>query len=249
MIPFTGVGVALLTFFDDNRDVDYEATATHAARLVALGVSAVLVAGTSGEASSLSDDERTRLVEAVVATVDVPVLAGVVAPTTDHAVRLTEDACNAGANCILSAMPHDANPSEHYARIANAASDTPVLAYHHPVRFPPGIDVDLIDSLPVAGSKDSSGDAKRLLDASTRSKKPLYTGASSLLFMFGALNGAGAISGAANAFPELALDAFAGGADAQRELHVQLDAARDKTFPESLKQLTASRFGTPPYFR
>ena len=61
---FTGVGVALLTFFDDGGAVDVAATAAHARRLAEAGVRAVLVAGTTGEAETLDDPEREELIAA-----------------------------------------------------------------------------------------------------------------------------------------------------------------------------------------
>jgi hypothetical protein len=75
---FTGVGVALVTIFDDEGEIDAPATADHAARLVEAGVRAVLVAGTTGEAMALEPDERSDLLIAVRYAVDgrVPVIAG-----------------------------------------------------------------------------------------------------------------------------------------------------------------------------
>ena len=75
-LPFRGVGVALLTLFDDDLEVDVPATAAHAARLVELGVQAVVVAGSTGEAGALEPHERAALVGAVRQAVDVPVRAG-----------------------------------------------------------------------------------------------------------------------------------------------------------------------------
>ena len=62
---FTGVGVALVTLFDDEGEIDAPATADHAARLVEAGVDAVVVAGTTGEAAALDADERSDLLVAV----------------------------------------------------------------------------------------------------------------------------------------------------------------------------------------
>ena len=58
---FTGVGVALATLFDDHGEVDAKATADHAATLVDLGVRAVVVAGSTGEANALTTEERVGL--------------------------------------------------------------------------------------------------------------------------------------------------------------------------------------------
>src|ERR1022692_799162 len=88
---FSGVGVALVTFFDRAGDVDPAATAAHAADLVARGMRAVLVAGTTGEAGQLTAAERVALIRAVRAALpaEVPVLAGTGAASTEAAVELT----------------------------------------------------------------------------------------------------------------------------------------------------------------
>jgi 4-hydroxy-tetrahydrodipicolinate synthase len=82
--PFEGVGVALVTLFDDRGELDAPASADLAVRLVEAGVRAVVVAGSTGEAAALSADERSALLDAVRAAVPpssgVPVIAGTGAP-------------------------------------------------------------------------------------------------------------------------------------------------------------------------
>src|SRR5437762_2691567 len=75
---FSGIAVALVTFFDQHGHVDAKATATHAAHLVERGMRALVVAGTTGEASHLSMKERLQLLDAVKKAVParVPVLLG-----------------------------------------------------------------------------------------------------------------------------------------------------------------------------
>ena len=86
---FSGVGVALVTLFDDDGTVDAKATAGHAATLVELGLRAVVVAGSTGEAATLERDERVALLEVVRQAVPagVPVLAGTGAPSSRQATR------------------------------------------------------------------------------------------------------------------------------------------------------------------
>lgn len=64
--PFTGVGVALVTLVDDAQHVDVQATVAHAVKLVDLGMKAVLVGGTTGEATALAKAERNELLAAVI---------------------------------------------------------------------------------------------------------------------------------------------------------------------------------------
>jgi 4-hydroxy-tetrahydrodipicolinate synthase len=242
---FTGVGVALVTLFDDARAVDYGATADHAARLVEAGVRAVVVTGSTGEADALDEDERVRLLEAVRRRVDgVPVIAGTGGPWAGQAVRRTVSAKEAGADAALVLSPRrvaDARP--YYQEVVEAAGDLLVLAYHFPAASPPGIPVELLPELPVAGCKDSSGDADRLLQTLSTWDRPLYVGSSAILALAGPLGCPGAILALANAEPALCVAAFAGDADAQRAL-APAHLAAAAGFPAGIKALTADRYGT-----
>jgi 4-hydroxy-tetrahydrodipicolinate synthase len=243
---FRGVGVALLTLFDERGDVDVAATAGHAARLVDLGVAAVVVAGSTGEAAALDPDERAALLTAVLAGVGdrVPVIAGTGAPSARQAGRLTARAGELGAAAALVLSPPGAaDPRPYYDDVAKAAPDLPLLAYHFPAASQPGIPLDLLDGLPVVGCKDSSGDAERLLEELALFDRPMYTGSSALLSFAGPVGCAGAILALANAEPEDCIAALAGDAGAQRRLtSPHLEARR--SFPRGLKELTAARFGT-----
>jgi dihydrodipicolinate synthase/N-acetylneuraminate lyase len=245
---FTGVGVALVTLFDDDRGVDASATAEHAARLVDLGVRAVVVAGSTGEADALDDDERARLLTAVRAAVppsgEAKVLAGTGAPWARQAAARVAAARDGGADGVLVLSPRGtSDPRHYYDEVAAAAGDLPVLAYHFPKVSAPGIALDLLPDLPVAGCKDSSGDAERLLATLTSWDGWLYVGSAALLSYAGPLGATGAILALANAEPQLCAAAFTGDAGAQRSLApAHLHAAR--SFPGGIKELTARRFAT-----
>jgi 4-hydroxy-tetrahydrodipicolinate synthase len=246
--PFTGVGVALVTLFDEQGDLDAPATAEHAARLVELGVRAVVVAGSTGEAASLSPDERVELLVAVRAALHpsaaVPVIAGTGAPSTRQAVALTAAACDHGADAVLVLSPPGAPDSRpYYDAVAKAAGATPVLAYHWPALSPPGIPLSMLPELPVAGCKDSSGDADRLLATCADYEQALYVGSSALLALSGPLGCAGAILALANADPEGCLAAFSGSAAAQLALAEGHREAISE-FPRGIKRLMSRRFGT-----
>lgn len=245
--PFDGVGVALITLFDASGALDVEATVDHAERLVDLGIKAILVNGTTGEVAHLTVEERDALLRAMVSRVGsrACVVACTVAPTADEACALTEQALALGADCVLSPPSQDVSVAEHYARVTEI--DRPVLAYHWPEKYPPG--VDLADLGNVIGLKDSTGDPKRLFDEVTGAKVPVYVGSSSLLMLSAAVGATGALVGSANAFPELSLAAFAGDNEAQRELHVSQEVVRQLPFPAGIKRLTADRFGTSTFTR
>ncbi len=237
--------MALATLFDDDGELDAEATAAHAACLVALGVQGVVIAGSTGEAATLSPEERVALFSAVRDAVPdpVPVLAGTGAPSARQAAALTASAREHGADGVLVLSPPRVDdPRPYYEQVARAAGDVPLLAYHYPRASPPGIPVELLPDLPVAGLKDSTGDPDRLLEE-LEWGRPLYTGSSALLALAGPLGCAGAILALANVEPEGCIAAFNGDAEAQRAL-VGAHRLSQSAFPRGLKELMAARFGT-----
>ena len=247
MALFTGVGVALVTLFRPDGALDAPATADLAARLAGLGVRCMLVAGTTGEAATLTPAERDQLVGAVRAAVpaDVPVLAGTGAPTGRQAAELTERAFASGADAVLALSPPGvADPRPYYDAIAKSATG-PLLAYHFPGASRPGIPVELLPELPIAGLKDSSGDAARLLHEREVFGGDLYTGAASLLTLVGVIGGAGGLVAAANMAPEDCVAALAGDGAAQVRVGAA-DRAAAVDFPGGYKRATAARFGTSP---
>lgn len=156
---FRGVGVALVTLFAADGEIDASATAELAARLVDLGVRAVLVAGTTGEAAALDFEERNMLLAAVRGAVPegrgVPVIAGTGAASARQAALLTEAARDGGADAVLAlSPPRTLSPGPYYASVVKAARGIPVLAYHLPAVSPPGIAVEALAGLPVAGLKE-----------------------------------------------------------------------------------------------
>ena len=243
--PFTGVGVALITLFTDDGQVDFDGTAAHAARLAAAGLQAVVVAGTTGEADALDDAERIRLFAAVRAAVPgVALVAGTSADRNDQAQALTRAAADAGADAVLARSPRGVDdPTGYYQAVADAAGDVPVLAYHFPRVSPPGISLDVLEKLPVQGCKDSSGDMTRLLATLDRWDGWLYTGSAALVMAAGLLGCTGALLALANAEPELCVAAFGGSAQAQRDL-TRGHLAASRSFPDGIKHLAAERFGT-----
>lgn len=246
---FRGVGVALVTLFDSSANLSAPATAEHAARLVDAGMSAVLVAGTTGEAAALDPQERLELLRAVRAVVPegsgVPVIVGTGAPSAHQAVRLTAAACDHGADAILALSPPGTiDPRPYYEDVARAAGATPTLAYHYPSSSTPGISVEHLAALPVTGCKDSSGDPTRLLRTAGLFGGAIWVGHPSLTLLAGALDTAGAILALANLDPESCLAAHAGDAAAQRHL-AELHDATSHRYPGDLKRLMAERWHTP----
>ncbi len=242
-----GVGVALITLFDDDLAVDVAATAAHAGRLADAGMRHVLVAGSTGEAATLDRAERAALVHAVRAALpdDVAVIAGTGAPSGHQAALLTRDALEAGADAVIAlSPPRTDDPRPYYATVREAAGDAVLLGYHFPVVSPPGIGLDVLDDLGVDACKDSTGDAGRLLVEMTRHTTPIYVGSPALALLAGAVRAAGAILALANAMPEDCAAAYAGSVDAQLRIGEALPVLQSR-FPGGIKQLTAAAYGTP----
>lgn len=243
---FTGVGVAIVTLFTQDGDLDAQATADLASRLAEDGVRAVVVAGTTGEAAALSPSERVMLLEAVRAAVPaaVPVIAGTGAPSARQAVALTIAARDHGADAALVLSPPGvADPRRYYEAVAKAAGDLPLLAYHFPKVSPPGIPIELLTDLPVRGVKDSTGNPDRLLAEFDTYAGDLYTGSSAILALAGPLGCTGAILALANVAAARCAAAFAGDAKAQREL-AEVHRAAHESFPAGLKRLVKKAYGT-----
>jgi 4-hydroxy-tetrahydrodipicolinate synthase len=248
---FRGVGVALVTLFHGDGTADPSATGKLARELAERGMRAVLVAGTTGEAATLDDSERVALITAAREMVPggIPVIAGTGAPSARQAARLTSAAVAAGADAVLAFPPPGSRDlGSYYAAVAAAAGGRPVLAYHFPRVSAPGIEVAELARLPVAGVKDSSGDADRLLDELAHYPGPVYVGSSGLLVMAGPMGAAGALLALANIEPERCVAAFAGDATAQRELAVAHLAVK-RAGPRELKRVLAGSRGLSPVVR
>ena len=130
MARFGSVMTAMVTPFDDNGRVDLEGTAALASWLVEQGNDALVITGTTGEASTLTDDEQTEVWRAARAAIDVPLIAGSGTNDTRHAAELTAKADAAGIDAVLVVTPYYNRPSQagleaHFRHIA-AATRLPV---------------------------------------------------------------------------------------------------------------------------
>ena len=185
---FRGVGVALITIFDEYLALDAKRTADLAAELVSCGVTGVIVAGTTGEAAALNGPERAgaRRRHPAALPSNVPVLAGIGAPSTYQALDYLDRVAGAGAGAVLAlSLPGGADQIAYYEALAKQAGELPLLAYNYPGASAPGIPVEVLLKLPVQGVKDSSGDPDRLIESKALFDEPIYTGAASLLTLAG----------------------------------------------------------------
>ena len=136
---FTGVATALITPFREGR-IDFDAVERLIELQISGGVSAILVAGTTGESSTLSQEEHYELVRFSKEKIGgrIPLLAGCGSNDTAHAVALAKAVCEGGADALLAVTPYYNKASDkgillHYRAIADAA-DRPLILYNVPTR-------------------------------------------------------------------------------------------------------------------
>jgi 4-hydroxy-tetrahydrodipicolinate synthase len=135
---FGRVITAMITAFDSNGELDVAETVRMAKWLQEQGNEGLVVSGTTGEASTLTDPERLALFEAVSSAVTIPVIAGTGSNDTTHSVHLTKEASKLGIAGILAVGPYYNRPSQagiaaHINAMAGATS-LPVVVYDIPVR-------------------------------------------------------------------------------------------------------------------
>jgi 4-hydroxy-tetrahydrodipicolinate synthase len=231
----SGVGVALVTFFAEDGAVDLKATAARARRCVELGVSSVLVAGTTGEAPRLSVQDRVELASAVKeAAPGVPVVVGTGCPDAVAALEATATlAAEGDADALLVFCPEQAEPPEFFRAVRGVAQGRPVLAYHNPALAVRELGTEELPPLDVDGVKDSSGSSNRLADLVELGMR-VYVGSPTLLVVAGSCGAAGALLALANTAPTDCIAAWNGDLVAQRRLFaLHRRAARE--FPSYLK--------------
>jgi 4-hydroxy-tetrahydrodipicolinate synthase len=148
-----GILTAIVTPFDDDLQIDEQAFVDLMHHLAAHGSDGFVVCGTTGEASTLTDDEHLRVVELAVAErpEGVSIIAGVGSNDTRHAVELTERATALGVDAVLSVTPYYNKPNRrgilrHYEEIARA-TDKPIILYNIPSRVVIDVPNDLLAEL------------------------------------------------------------------------------------------------------
>lgn len=131
----------MVTPFAGDGALDLDAARKLASYLADHGSHGVVVAGTTGESSTLSDDEKVALLEAVLEEIgsDHAVICGTGSNDTRHAAALTRRASEAGAHGVLVVSPYynkptDAGVQAHYAEVSAAAGETPIALYNIPAR-------------------------------------------------------------------------------------------------------------------
>ena len=167
MRPYEGLLTAMITPFQADVSVDEDAAVAIARHLLASGSHGLVIAGTTGEAATLSDEEQVRLVELIVAEAGAEgaIVAGAGSNDTRHATELTERVIAAGAQAVLSVTPYYNKPNRrgivrHFEEVARAADGTPVVLYNIPgrtaVNMPPDLLAELAQIDGIVGVKQAN---------------------------------------------------------------------------------------------
>lgn len=199
----------MVTPFHDDGSVNYEMAAEVARFLVSEGSDGLVVGGSTGEGSALSDEEKLTLFSAVARAVSVPVVAGTGSSDTARSVTLTAQASRTGVAGILATTPAYARPSQagiaaHLRAMAEATS-LPVMLYDIPSRtgrrIAPATTIDLVRTVPnIVAMKDASGDliGAAHYKAVLGDDIDLYSGDDGVLLPFLAVGAVGLVSVAAH---------------------------------------------------
>ena len=170
MSAFRGVITAMVTPFDKDGEIDLGAARRVAAQLVDGGSHGLVVAGTTGEAPTLSDDERLGLLDAVRAEVGdrATIVAGAGTNDTRHSAAQAKAAAEAGADGVLITTPYYNRPNRaglmaHFKAIAAETGETPLILYNIPSRsainMPPDFLAEVAAAIPsVVAVKQANDD-------------------------------------------------------------------------------------------
>jgi 4-hydroxy-tetrahydrodipicolinate synthase len=233
---FGGVLTAMVTPFTDDGALDLDGAQKLARHLTSSGSDGLVVAGTTGEAPTLSDTEQRDLCVAIREAVTVPIVAGSTTNDTAHSVELTKAIAATGVDAILAQTPYYNRPSQagmaaHFTAVA-AATSLPVVLYDIPVRTGRKIEHDTLlalyrDVTNIVAVKDAAGSVPQ--SAALLAAAPgleLYSGDDNLTLGLLAIGACGVISVASHwcglHLNEM-LSAFAkGDVDTAREINARL---------------------------
>ena len=211
-LPFTGSGVAIVTPFNG-----YETDLDKLGELIEMHIEkktdAIIICGTTGEASTMPDEEHLKAIEYTVEKVAgrIPVVAGTGSNDTRHAVALSKKAEELGADAILTVTPYYNKTTqkglvEHFKAVAEAIS-IPVILYNVPSRTGMNIEVSTLKELAkvdnIVAVKEASGNMSYA--AKVAAEVPeiyLYSGNDDVIVPMMSLGGKGVISVVANILPE-----------------------------------------------
>lgn len=212
MTLFKGAGVALVTPFSEGQ-VDYDSLASLLDWQVSSGIDSIVSCGTTGEASTLNDEEHINTVKFTVETVKkrVPVIAGAGSNDTDHAIYMAGELENVGVDGLLIVTPYYNKCTQkglvkHYEKIADSV-DIPIILYSVPgrtgVNISPSSVKELAQHPNIIGIKEASGNMSQVVEIAryVSDDFALYSGNDDMIVPLLSVGGVGAISTVANIIP------------------------------------------------
>ncbi len=202
--PFGTVLTAMVTPMHADGSVDYDGVAELASYLIANGNDGIVVNGTTGEASTTTDDEKLRILTAVVEVVGDSgfVVAGVGTNDTAHSIELAKAAEHAGAGGLLAVTPYYNKPPQsgiisHFLALADSV-ELPIMLYDIPARSGTPIDPESLVALAahrnIVAVKDAKGDLESVVDVLRRTDLFWYSGDDGLNLPFLSIGAAGFVS-------------------------------------------------------
>jgi len=214
MAIFEGAGVALITPFKENGEVNFEKLEELVEEQIAGGTDAIIACGTTGESSTMTHEEDDEVIRFICNKVNhrIPVIAGTGSNCTREAVSKSIAAEKAGADGLLVVTPYYNKATQkgliqHFTTIANAVS-IPVILYHIPgrtgVTMKPETIVTLCKEVPnIVGVKEASGDFSAIAEIMHLSggEIDVYSGNDDQIVPLLAMGGKGVISVLSNVAP------------------------------------------------
>lgn len=235
---------AMVTPFDDNMQVDYEMAAKLSKKLVEEGTTALVVCGTTGEAPTLTAEEKENLFRTVKKSVDVPVIAGVGTNSTAATIENCKRALECGVDALLVVVPYYNKPDQesmyqHYKAVAEAV-DGDIIIYNVPGRtgcnMLPSTLAKLAEIKNIVAVKEASGNVQQFSEMVmvTPEDFMVYTGDDALTLPTLAVGGYGVISVASQVvglkMKEMIDSYLEGKVSSAAKLHIELTDIFEKLF-------------------
>jgi len=213
MSIYKGSGVALVTPFKDGK-VDFESLGKLLDWHVREGTDAIIITGTTGEASTLNDHEHIEVIKFAVDTIGgrIPVVSGVGSNDTAHAVMMSKEADKAGVDGLLHVTPYYNKASRnglisHFKAVAECV-DLPVILYsvsgRTGINIAPDVCAELAEVGNIVGIKEASGNISQVAEISRLTRNmdfDIYSGNDDQTVPLLSLGGSGVISTVANIIP------------------------------------------------
>ena len=234
---FRGVATALITPLDENG-VNYDELGRLIDWQIEEGINALVICGTTGEASTLTDEEHRETIKYAVERVNkrVPVIAGTGSNDTEYAVSLTKFACEVGVDGVLVVTPYyNKTSQEGLVRMFTTIADNstvPLILYNVPSRTGVNIDCATYEVLSkhpmISGIKEASGNISALVTTASLVGEVLdiYSGNDDEIVPVMSLGGKGVISVLSNVMPKKTMEIcdrfFRGDVDGARKLQLEL---------------------------